>query len=269
MGTSLAEVKASESKLTAFASFIETLEVKTQEEYKAACVRIVDAKNEVKKIGFVLDPGIASAKEHLDFLRNQKSQFTDRWTQHILAGTLKTQSWAEEEKRAAKVEADRVNAELARQAQEKADADRRESERIATENRKAQEAEIERQRKSGELKKREADRLAKEAREREEEERKRAAVAAEQAKAAPPPRVEVKANIPAVAGVKNQTYWTATVKNEDALIDAFHDATGERRAFLRKFVMVNQMEVGAHARKTKNNTQTEADIPGCEASSRG
>ena len=275
MATSLSTIdtRQIESGLATLRKDAETLQVTNQQTYIDAAQIENACKAYVKDVKAKMGPGIESAKTHLDFLKTEMQKYIV--PAEVILDTIKGKrlAFAEEEKRAGKVEADRVNAELARQAQAKAEADRKESERIAAEQRKAQEAEIERQRNSGELKKREADRLAREAREREEEERKRATAAAEQAKAAPPPRVEVKSNIPAVAGVKNQTYWSATMADWPKFLAEYKRAVREqdtiRTVFLEQFLEANEQAIGKYARDTKSNALVEAHIPGVRATSRG
>lgn len=244
----------------------------------------------MKGIGFEFDPRIAKAKSLLDDIKNWKAKWFGPADVEFKAIRTRCDNHAAEEKRLAQVEQDRVNAELARKAQEKADADRRESERLAAEARKVQEAEakrqeaerrkeIEEQRKAGELTKRAADAAAKkaaeererqqkEARVAEEQERARAAAAATVAKAAPPPIAYVKPNLPAVAGTKSQTYYAGDLEQPDLIIDAFLSMP-ERRAFLRRFIMVNEQEVGKFARETKDVAKATAMLPGVKFSSRG
>ena len=275
MGTSLSlvDTKQIESGLAVLRHDAETLTVRGQQSYIDAAQIENACKAYVRDVKAKMGPGIESAKSHLDFLKSEMQKYI------IPAETIletikgKRLAFAMEEKRQAKIEEDRKNAELAREAQQKADADRRESERISAERRKAEEAEIERQRKSGELKKREADRLAKEAREREEEERKRAAVAAEQAKAAPPPRIEVKSNIPTIAGIKNQTFYFAEMADWQEFLAAYRAAVRAQDTvsaiFLEQFIEANEQAIGKYARDTKSNALTELHIPGVRATSRG
>lgn len=275
MGTSLSlvDTKQIESGLAVLRHDAETLTVRDQQSYIDAAQIENACKAYVRDVKAKMGPGIESAKSHLDFLKSEMQKYI------IPAETIletikgKRLAFAMEEKRQAKIEEDRKNAELARLAQEKAEADRRESERLAAEQRKAQEAEIERQRKSGELKAREAARLAKEAREREEEERKRAALAAEQAKAAPPPRVEVKPNIPPVAGIKNQTFYYAEVVDWPKFLAEYKRAVKAhdmmRVVFLEDFIQPNDQAIGKYARDTRSNALTEGNIPGVKAWSKG
>ena len=74
------DVKPIETKLTILRARAEQIQVTDQTSYAAACQIVLDGRAEVKAIGFVLDPGIESAKGHLDTLRNQKKGFVDQIT---------------------------------------------------------------------------------------------------------------------------------------------------------------------------------------------
>jgi hypothetical protein len=175
-----------------------------------------------------------------------------------------------------------------------AEAQRLEAERVAAEQRKIAEAqaaearrlrekELEIQRREGEITKKEVERQKRIA----EEDAKRAkaqAAAEEQAArelaarqaeeaARNTPQVIVKPNIPTVAGVKSQVYFFAEVTVSYAIINDFIEATRrgdtERMNFLRRFITVNEQEVGKFARDTKDNAKASSLLPGVKFTSRG
>jgi hypothetical protein len=180
--------------------------------------------------------------------------------------------WMAEEKRKAELERQREQERVAAEQRAKAEADRREAERIAAIERKKREAEIEAQRKSGEVKAREAERLKKEAAAQEAREKELAAKQAIETATAVP-TVRVAPSIPTVAGVKNQTFYFAEVTEPDDLIAAFASACTyadkNRRDFLCRFIAVNEAEVGKYAREVKNSLSVMGYLPGVKAWSKG
>jgi membrane protein involved in colicin uptake len=246
-------VKPLESKLTEFAAYVSSIQVRNGQEYAEVCQQIVSARTEIKKIGFVLDPGISSAQEHLNLLRNQKKGFVDRWQQQITIGEEKAESWKREERRKAEEEQRRIREEQRIAAEKQAATERAEREKQAAEERKRREAEIAAAQKAGELRKREAERLAKEAREAEERERKRAAedAAKRQAEAAAEAaKIKVEPSIPKVAGIKARVNWKFRIV----------DASKLRRTYLQ----ADEVKIGAMVRNIKDKAKAEAECPGIE-----
>ena len=258
-----------ESTLSQLQARTTALSVRDMESYTAGRTLQAEWKSYLASIDAELDTGISKAKETYDHLRRQKAKWADPAEAQLKATRALCDKYAAEEKEKTRLEQQREQERINRERQEKIEQDRREAERVAAERRKLRVAEINADLKAGKIGKREAAKQLKEAGAEAEAAAQTAAAVAEEAKNKPAPVIKVKPNLPAVAGTKSQTYYSAEVSNEDWLIDAFHDATGERREFLRRFIMVNQQEVGAHARKTKDNNQTMADIPGCIATSRG
>src|SRR6267142_794502 len=122
-------------------------------------------------------------------------------------------------------------------------------EAAAVEKRKAEQKSIEEARKAGELNKRQAEKMRKEAEERERAAKEQAEKDAELVKASVTD-VEVKPNIPTVAGVPSRRNWKFRVL----------DATRIPRAYL----MPNEVKIGADVRFLKNKLEAESKIPGIE-----
>lgn len=272
MATQAIDLKPVETKLSILKARADAIEVRDAESYAEACQIAVAARAEVKNIGFVLDPGIQSAKAHLDELRNQKAVYVGRVTPIIDAATQKAEAWKAEERRKAQIEQDRINAERREQARIKAEEERKaaeaqaaierkERERQAEEARKAQEKEIERQRKAGEIGKREAERLKKaEAEEAErtkreaaENEARQKALAEQQARetAANVQQATVKPAVPTVAGIKARVNYKFEVINPMQV----------NRAYL----MPDEVAIGAKVRKDKDPEKSMAEIGGIRA----
>lgn len=244
-------VRAAEGKLAEFARYVATVAVTNQDEYSQVCTAIVAARSEIKKIGFVLDPGIASAREHLNLLLARKKSFVEKWESQINIGSRKAADWKEEERRKAEVEQRRLNEERRIEAARKADEERREREKQAEIDRKQREEEIESAKKAGEIKAREAARLKKEADEAAQRERERAAQEAEEAKrAAEQETVTVKAAVPVVAGIRARVNWKFRVV----------DATKLPRQYMKP----DEGAIGQVVRRMKDAKTAEALIPGIE-----
>jgi hypothetical protein len=270
-----AEIVKSSAALEALQSKLEQLKEKSeiavtdpQTSIQAAQVRI-DFESYIRSVEDYFEPELAPAEETVKRVRLQMSTLLTPVKGWLASLKTRVQAYNAEEKRLAAMEKEREQEKLRAAAREKAQAEQREAERLAKEQREAREKELAEQRKAGEINKREEARLAKQAA---EEEATQKALAADQAKktAADVPIIDVKPNIPTGAGLyKNQTYYSAEITNTAVFFTAYDASNGERRAFLRRFIEVNQQEVGKYARSEKNNKKVEADIPGCTASSRG
>jgi hypothetical protein len=221
------EIAVIESKVLSLKERAEAIQVTDQPSYVEACQIVKAGRAEIKAIGFVLDPGIGSAKEHLDKLKSDKQKFVAQVEPVVKMAETKAETWVRQEREAAAREQARLQ-----------EQQRLEQQRIADEERKAREKEIEAQRKAGEIGKRESERLKKEAEK----------VAAETAAAVPV--VEVKAAVPAVAGVRRLTLWKFRVTNS-ALVPLTY----------RK---VDEVAIGQMVRDTKDKAAAEKLCPGIE-----
>lgn len=261
-----------EQGLAALRSQAEAIVVANQQDYIEA-VQIKNAVNSyIKDVKAKLGPGIASAKEHLDFLKNDMAKYITPAEQLVGIVENKRIRWAEEEKRKAEAEQRRINEENRRIAAVKAEEERKERERLAAEQRERERKEIEAAKRAGDIGKREAERMKKEADAKAERER---ILAAEEARKAAEnvQEVSVKAAVPVVAGAKNQTFYYAEIQKSPLILFAYDEAIRkgdkERAAFLSQFIMVDEQAVGAFARKTKNNEEATAQVPGVRFYSKG
>lgn len=261
-------------KLGALEKQAHSLAVKDQSSYIIGAGLLTSLKAVVQAVEFQTGPRLAAAKEEFERAKQEQAAFLNPAKKILETIKEKMNVFREEEKRQAKIEEDRKNAELRRQAQEKAETDRKESERIAAENRKRLVQEIMRDLDAGKIGKREASRLMKLAGANEEAAKQEAAAREEEAKNAPPPQIEVKPSIPKVAGApRNQTFYFGTVEEPQAIIAAYEgaliDNNPRRAAFLARFIMVNEQEVGAFAREMKDSEKAQALVPGVRFYSKG
>ena len=149
------DLKPIENKLELIRKRAEAIVVVDQESYALACAIVLEGRNEVKAIGFVLDPGINSAKAHLEKLRNDKAAFVNRVTPIVAIAEQKAEAWKADERRKAQQEADRINEQRRVEAQRRADEERREAEAKAKADREQRERDLAAARKKGEINKRE------------------------------------------------------------------------------------------------------------------
>jgi hypothetical protein len=247
MATQALDLKPIETKLAVLKKEAEAIIVSDSQTYSLACSIAVEVRAEVKAIGFALDPGIESAKRHLDELRNQKKAFLDRLTPIIDIVTRKAEFWKSEERKKAQAEEDRINAERRAEAARAAEDDRKAAIALAEERRKEDEKVIRDAVKSGELKKREAERLKKEA-----EERAHAATqtANETANAAAANVQEVKVvpAVPKVAGIKARVNYKFEIVNANQVG--------------RAFLMPDAVAIGEKVRRDKNPEKSTMEIGG-------
>jgi hypothetical protein len=247
----LIDTKPIETKLAKLKASAETMQVVDAQTYAIACTIAVDVRAEIKAIGFALDPGIESAKRHLDELRNQKKTFLDRLTPIIDIATRKAEFWKSEERKKAQAEQDRINEERRKQAAQDAETERRAAEQRIEAERKERERMLAAAQKSGEIGKREAERLKKEAAAQEAIEKQKAKEAAQFA-AANVQEVKVAPSVPKVAGIKARVNWKFIIRNESLI----------PRIFLR----ADEVAIGAMVRNTKNKVEAEKKCPGIEVS---
>ena len=73
-----------------------------------------------------------------------------------------------------------------------------------------------------------------------------------------------------MAGVKSQVYYYGEVTDPQAIIRAYETAKDPVRiAFLRRFIQVNEQEVGKFARDTKDPKKCAELLPGVKFTSKG
>jgi flagellar biosynthesis GTPase FlhF len=224
-----------------------------------------DIRSEMKLRHAVLDPFVIRAKTNYDDAKMER----DKWIAPLetmdetLAGKVKEYDRLERERTAR--EQEEYNRQKREREAREADERRREAEKQAEIERKAREKQIAEARKAGELKAAEAKKLQKQVEEDAERKKQQAKVEAEAEKANFQP-VEVKPNIPTVAGVPSRLNYKAEVTHPERIINAYVDAVAlrntERAVYLRQFIMVNEQKIGAEARAVKDSKKMATLIPG-------
>jgi hypothetical protein len=241
-----AEIATITDKVALLRQEAEAIAVVNQDDYTKALLFVKSLRAYKKDVGFKLDPGIHSAREHLNFLREEKEKHIRPIDELDKAVSARASVWREQERLAAEAEQKRLNEERQRQAREDAERGRIAAERDAEIQRKQREKEIEAARKAGEFGKRDANRLAKEAAEQAERDKKAAREAEEAARVVK--EVKVKPSIPKMAGIKGRTNWKFRIVSPLVIPHAF--------------LMPDEVRIGAHVRSVKNKELAEADIPG-------
>jgi hypothetical protein len=253
------DTKPIENRLAILHQRATSIEVKNPESYELACQIALDGRKEIKAIGFALDPGIGSAREHLETLRNRKNSFVNKVKPIVDLASGKAAAWREQERLAAEAEQKRINEENQRQAREVAERLRIAAERKAEADRKERQKEIEAARKAGEFGKRDANRLAKEAEAQAQRDRQAAREAEERDRQVK--EVKVKPSIPKMAGIKGRTNWRWRWQKdgENELLDSFRENMS-----LRPFVQANEQQIGVMVRAAKGKKLAESECPGIE-----
>ena len=253
-----AALDALQKKLQGLKDRADSLVVADQNGCIAAKNLKLDIQAYMKAVKFETGPDIESAKEELRRLQAQEKMLLAPAEAMLEVSESKRKTWENEERRKAEEEQRRINEENQRQQRIKADAERREGERIAKENREKRVIEIRRMFKRGEIGKREAERLLKAAGADEEAAKAGAAAQAEET-AATAPVVQVKPNIPTVAGtVSRQNWkWRFRPNGEQHVVQAV--IAGKTDA---KYAMPNHVEIGRFVRDAKDKATVEAAIPG-------
>jgi hypothetical protein len=103
------EIAVIESKVMSLRERAEAIQVRDQPSYIEACQIVKAGRAEIKAIGFVLDPGIGSAKEHLDKLKSDKQKFVAQVEPVVKLAETKAEMWVRQERESAQREQDRLN----------------------------------------------------------------------------------------------------------------------------------------------------------------
>ena len=247
-------VRSTQSNIDALRDRVMAIVVKTPTDYVAVCNLVVEGRGFIKKWEQVFAATIQSARSHLDTVKNELKGHVLEAEAVVDIAAKKAEAYRVEEKRLADAEAKRINEENARQAQIKADQEKRESERLAAEKKRATIAQVNQDLKDGKIGKREAAKRLKEAGAEEEAAVQAAAATAEEAKAAPAPAaVKVEPNIPKVAGIKGRTNWKFTI------VDA--------SKIPHNYCKPDEVLIGDTVRRIKDKAKAEAAIPGIEVTS--
>jgi hypothetical protein len=248
--TQLAVVdKQLETDVEILRSKAEAIVVKTPEDYIAVCNIVVQGRGFIKRWKNVFAESIRSAKEHLQNIQSEEKRHIVAAEAVVAIAERKGEEWKREERQKAEAEQRRLNEENRRIAAEKAEAERKEQQRLADERRKEAEKAAEAARKSGDIGKREAERIKKEAAAQAEKDKARADFEAVMAKENVQD-VTVKAAVPTVAGIKARVNWRYRVVDESKIP--------------RAFMIRNDVKIGQMVRDAKNKAIAEASCPGIE-----
>jgi hypothetical protein len=219
---------------TALQSTIDTMkaevfaiEVKNANDYAFVGTFLVRLRNIKKQIGFLLDPGIQSAQAHVNELREGKARYVRQIDELDSLASRPAEEWKRAERLAAEAEQRRLN-----------DERRKEAERQAEEDRKRREKEIKDAQKAGDIGKREAERLKKEA-----EQEKQIALSNHQ-------DVKVQPAVPTISGIRARVNWRFKIVDENKLP--------------RMYLAPDMILIGRMVRETKDKAAAEAKCPGLE-----
>lgn len=266
MATSITKVDTKQfeiglARLKAEADF---LVVKDAESCLKAKTGQRNVRDQMKAIHLVLDPFVNSAKLHLQEARDELSKYIGPCEAIDEALAQKVKDYERLERERAAAEERRINEERRRQAAIEAEAQRKRDEQAAAERRKEEMARISEAQKAGELKKRAADLMRKEAEERASQERLQAKLDAEAAKNSVQD-VKVQAAIPTVAGVPSRRNYRAEVTDQGRFIKECAKRIMAGDDSLAGFLMINGSAVGAEAREMKDSKAFMAKYPFCRA----
>lgn len=262
MATSITKpnTKQFESTLARFKAEADSLVVKDAESCLRAKTGQRNVRNEMKSIHLVLDPFLNSAKQHLQEARDELAKYIDPCEAIDETLAQKVKDYERLERERATAEERRINDERRKKAEEEAAAQRKLDEAAAAERRKAEQKAIEEARKAGDLNKREAEKMRKEAEAREKAAREQAARDAQAARDSVQD-VKVQAAIPTVAGVPSTRHFSFKVLDINKIPRQFlyptkrQDGTYDPAKF---------PAIGDKVRGDKNPKQTMAEISGIE-----
>ncbi len=249
MSTQAVEIVTTElqSQLAHLRASVEALVVADQQGYVLACELVKQGRGYIKSVGFRLDPGIESARKHLEFLRGEKEKYVSPAKEIVSIAEVKAEIWKSEERRKAAAEQERINAQRRAEAAQKAELERKQAEAEAKLERERREAELAAARKAGEIGKREEARLAKQAAADEAAAKELAAKQAAEL-AANVQEVTVKPSVPTVAGIRARVNYRFEVLEPSAV----------NRAFLKP----DEVAIGQRVRADKDPEKSMREIGG-------
>ncbi len=243
--------KKFETKLSVLKKMVEEIVVSDAHGYETICKLVVDGRDEIKAIGFVYDPIIASAKKHLEDVKQQKAEKVNQIQPIVDRAAEKGAAFKREEREAAEREAARLN----REAQDKADAEANEVFATAVKElnalSKADLRRVEQLLRSRQITKAEAirrrDAILASVQTQKTDAAHQAEAIREAPKVAP---VTVQPNVPKVAGIRGRVNWKFKVV----------DASKIQRGYL----IPDEVSIGQEVRRIKDKAKAEAAIPGIE-----
>lgn len=238
-----------ETAIEQFRGEIKTLAIKTAGDYERAGQILVALKNYEKDVHTALDPFVEIPRRAYEAARQERQKWLNAAEELRGRVSAPMADFKRAERIAAEAEEKRINEERRREAERQAEADRKAAEAQAEADRKEKEKEIEAARKAGDLNKKQADKMKKDA----------AAdaviakeAAAEQARlqTANVQTVTVKPAVPTVAGLRARVNWKFRITDASRLP--------------RKYLIPNEVLIGRDVREWKDKEATEKAIPGVE-----
>ena len=240
------EVKALEQGLESLRGEVKSIiTITTPTQYAEAGSKLVAIRNYIKDVKFKLGPFVDILKRGYDEAKMEMQKYVNQAQELETVLSRPMEDYKRREREAAQAEERRLNEERRKKAEEEAAAKKKEDDRLAEKERKRREREIKEAQKSGDVGKREADKLRKEADERErlakEQSEKDAAAAAANVQ-----DVKVKPSVPAIAGLRARVNWKFRIVDASKLP--------------RQYLMPNEVTIGRDVREQKEK----ASIPGVE-----
>jgi hypothetical protein len=252
--SAIEKVNVETAKLDALAVRAEQFRViTTAEQSGQAKLLQLEVRSVAKAAGFNLDSYWEVIKRASDFLSNiyKNHEGKAKAIDDALKASVKI--YETEDKRRAQELADKQNRERIEAAEKKAAEDKAERERLAKIEKDKKVKEINAALKRGDIGKREAAKMLREAGAYAEAAIEQAAADAEaKVQAVKDNPVTVRPNIQAVAGVPSTTHWKFRVLDADRIP--------------RSYMTPNEVKIGAQVRFLKDKAKAEAEIPGIEVS---
>jgi hypothetical protein len=216
VGDAIIELHRETEKFAPLLKQAEAMQVTNKTEYVAAGQLRAEIRALAKTGQFKLGQYLEVAKKVVNFLKIEISTHESAADQIDIVLTRKINDELTREKAAAAAEEKRVNEERRIANEKKAEEERIERERIAKETRDKRVAEIRAMQKRGEIGKREAAKLLKDAGAAEEAAKEQADADAEAARRNFQP-VKVEPNVPTILGSRKTRVWKVEIVNEMAL----------------------------------------------------
>lgn len=246
----LSELKREAEVLPELKSKIDTLAVVDAQSYADMGNLLTHARSIGKMGALKLNGFLEIAARVTNFLRGERTKHEDAAA--IIANTASTKmaDYKRREREAAEAEQRRINEQKRIENDVRIAREQREAKERAEEVRKQRVKEINAQLKRGEIGKREAAKLLKEAGADAEARAQQAEAEAEAAKNIAPPQVTVQSNVPKIAGLRARVNWKFRI------VDA--------HKIPRTYLQPDEVAIGQMVRTMKDQEKAQAICPGIE-----
>ncbi len=256
----LGEMDTLQTHIEGIGSQIRAMSIDKREDYEKMADLVTKLKSADKSGVSTMSPLKNAVNKVRDFLLTRERKLANRIEEFRGIANAKMGEWTRKEQLAAKAEQERINAEARKKAEAEAAAKLKQEQEEAAKRKKDAIAEIKRRLKAGEIGKREAAKLLKEAGDTEQADILRAEAEATEIKENPQ-TIKVESQVPTVAGIQKRVNYRAECTDTGAFLKEFARRYAKGDISLLPYVTVDQQAIGKFARDTKDSKKVAESLP--------